>query len=94
MAGHRRVQEYGVKGLAGCVQQRVARSTGTLVGVYHSAQSGIEDDPALPWVTVCEVHSSCVCHTTLTLARSHAVEPEGWCESCLEVAERRRTGLR
>lgn len=76
------MKTYGCKGLAGCVQQRRAQATGTLVGVYHGAQSGLESDPADPWVTVCEVHNNLVCHPTLALAKAHAVDPRNWCEDC------------
>lgn len=75
-------KQYAAHGLTGCVQQRRARSTGLLVGVYQSAQSGIESDPDLPWVTVCEEHGSCVCHKTLADAKGWASVPEQWCEAC------------
>lgn len=67
---------------AGCVQLRRARQTGRVVGVYDSAESGIECDPDLPWTTVCEEHGILVCHPTKALALSHASDPEGWCEDC------------
>ena len=81
------MREYGHKGLAGCVEQRKARQTRTVVGIYHGVQSGIEKDPATPWVTVCEEHGACVCHPTLRLARWHASDPQGWCEECRDKAE-------
>lgn len=61
-----------------------ARSTGTLVVVVQSAEAGIEDDPELPWATLCDDHSSVVCHTTLALAKAHAADPAGWCDDCRE----------
>lgn len=76
--------KYAAHGLAGCVQRRRARSTGHLVGVYQSEQSGIEIDPATPWSTVCEEHASVVCHSTLAGARAWAAEPQMWCEQCQE----------
>lgn len=83
------MKHYSHNDLAGCVQQRRAQQTGTLVGVYHAAQAGLEDDPSLPWATVCEVHGNLVCHSTLALARWHAVDPQGWCEDCRnEVANK------
>lgn len=78
----RNVKQYGFNGLAGCVQQRRARQTGTLVGVYHAIQAGIDSDPAVPWFTVCEIHNNCVGHPSLRLAKDHAADPEGWCEDC------------
>jgi hypothetical protein len=60
----------------------VARQTGTLVGVYHGVQAGMEDDPEIPWQTVCEVHHNLVGHPTLSLAMAHASDPRSWCEDC------------
>lgn len=77
-------KQYAFKGLEGCVVQSRARTTGTLVGLYHGQQSGIEMDPETPWVTVCEEHGSCVCHETLALAKSWLADPAGWCEDCRE----------
>lgn len=81
----RTVREYGFNGLAGCVEQRRSRKTGTLVGLYHGLQSGIEADPELPWVTVCEEHSTLVCHETLALARMTLPDPASFCDECREA---------
>lgn len=72
---------YSHAGLAGCVQRHRARQTGTLVGVYHAEQAGLDPDGG-PWVTVCEDHGSVINHETLAQAKSHATDPEGWCEDC------------
>lgn len=77
-----RVKEYSAKGFAESVHIRRAQSTWTMVGVYHGLQSGIENNPETPWVTVCEKHSACVCHRTLAAAKLHAADPAGWCEDC------------
>ena len=76
------ITAYSHNGLAGCVQQRIAQQTKSLVGVYHAEQAGMESDPSIPWATVCEKHGNLVCHPTLRLARYHAVDPKGWCEDC------------
>lgn len=78
------MKEYAFNGLAGCVAQTKARQTGTLVGVYHGEQSGLEADLENPWVTVCEAHHNLVSHPTLKLAKSHAADPKGWCSDCGE----------
>lgn len=78
---------YDAHGYAGCVSRSRSRQSGRLVGVYQGAQAGIEDDPAIPWVTVCEDHGSCVCHSTLALARAFAAYPLEWCEDCRTEAE-------
>ena len=82
------VKEYHHNGLAGCVQQRKARATGTLVGVYHGEQSGMECDPDYPWITVCEEHSTICTHSTLALAKYHAADPSEWCRACSRDKER------
>ena len=75
---------YCFNGLAGCVQQRKAQETGTLVGVYNAEQSGMEEDSTCKWLTVCEEHHNNVGHLTLKLALHHAVNPKGWCGACDE----------
>jgi hypothetical protein len=78
------VRVYDSKGLAGCVQQRKARENGVLVGVYRNDQAGMDDNGGKePWSTVCEAHGHIVSHTSLKLAKSHAAEPRGWCETCM-----------
>lgn len=78
---------YEFNNLAGCVSQTKSRITGTLVGIYHGEQSGMESDPDCPWQTVCEEHSTLVGHSSLKLAREHAPDPTNWCEGCREALE-------
>lgn len=75
-------KQYNFNGLSGCVVQRVARKTGSIVGVYHGVQSGMENDPETPWVTVCEVHGNLVGHPSLRQAMGWAADPEMFCEDC------------
>lgn len=84
----RNVKQYSFGGLAGCVIQRKARKTKGLVSVYHSEQAGLESgEPSCIWSTVCEKHGNLVGHSALSDALSHAVDPTGWCEACMEEAE-------
>jgi hypothetical protein len=76
---------YSFNNLAGCVTQTRSHRTGTLVGLYHSVQAGIEDDPETPWTTVCEKHGSCVCHATMGYARQSLPDPTHWCDDCREL---------
>ena len=80
------VKEYGFNGLAGCVTQFKSRDTGTLVGVYHGEQSGIENDPDTPWVSVCEVHGTCICHPSLRGAL-RTRSPREFCDDCNDLFE-------
>lgn len=73
---------YDFAGMAGCVVQRRAQQTGTLVGVYNSEQAGLEDDMSCAWMTVCEVHGVLVGHTSMRNAISWAADPASWCEWC------------
>ena len=81
---------YNFNGNEGCVTQRKARQTKTLVGVYHSYQSGFETDPETPWATVCEAHGSIVCHSSLKAALSWAPDPQSWCQLCRHKDKRYR----
>lgn len=67
---------------AGLVEQRRARSTGTQVGLYRSAEAGLEADPELPWAVVCEDHGGIVCTATRAQARTAMSGPDEWCPRC------------
>lgn len=67
--------------LAGLVESKVRRVTGTRVSVYDGEAAGF-DTYGGRWQTVCEDHGTIISHETKTLARSHAVRPDGWCEGC------------
>lgn len=71
-----------VRSRKGCLQLRRSRATGTLVGLYRSAEGDMEVDPELPYTTVCEDHSTLVSHRTLADARANLGHPEGWCDAC------------
>jgi hypothetical protein len=75
------IRQYGASDLAGCVQRRRARQTGTEVGVYHSEQAGLDPD-AGDWSVVCEPHGAILTTETLKMAKRHAAAPLGWCEDC------------
>jgi hypothetical protein len=64
---------------------RRARSTGTLVGLYHAAEAGIDNDPENPWVTVCEEHNTFVSHQTRKHAEGFLSHPYEWCELCRQA---------
>jgi len=87
----RQIKSYGFNEITGCVVQRHTRlpktATKVLVGLYHSAQSGFENDPELPWTTICEEHITLVCHPTLKLARSWLAHPADWCALCGAITE-------
>ena len=71
---------YNKHDRAGCVQLRRSRKTGTMIGVYHSEQAGLDPDGGA-WSTICEKHGTICNHETLKLAKDHAPYVE-WCEDC------------
>ncbi len=72
---------------AGYLSARISRQTGTLVAVLRSAEAGIESDPDLPYTTLCDDHSTLVCHRTRSAAEGFAAEPAVWCEPCRRQLE-------
>ena len=76
------VKEYHTDGLAGCVERRTARATGTLTAVYHASQAGIDADAR--WVVCCEEHGTLLESDTLSQAKKDRTDPEVWCEACRE----------
>jgi len=81
------IKHYHSEGCKGLVERRKNRLTGTVMGLYHAEQGGLDTDPENPWATVCEEHGSVVTHSSLKLARGHLAVPD-WCEDCQEkVAE-------
>lgn len=85
----RKPKEYSFNDLDGCVSQTRSRITETMVGIYHGEQSGMQDEPEYPWITFCEEHGNLVGHQTLSLAKSWAPDPSGWCDDCRELLKRK-----
>jgi len=71
---------------AGLRQYRRSRVTGTRVGVYNSAEAGI-DTGEDAWAVVCEDHGSIVAIPTRRMAEEHMVDPTLWCEDCRSVLD-------
>jgi hypothetical protein len=81
---------------AGAVRSSCARSTGTVVTLYRTDEAGLgtnegPDDAPTPWATVCETHSTIVCHMTRRAAESWLAAPEGFCDDCRELLDKRIT---
>ena len=70
----------------GLVESKVRRATGSRVSVYETEAAGLDPD-AGPYVTVCEDHGTILGHRNLTVARHHAVRPDGWCDQCGGIRE-------
>lgn len=66
---------------AGCLELRTTRK-GVRVGLYRSLEGGMESDPSVPYTTVCETHSTLVCHETRRAAEQLLSHPESWCDQC------------
>jgi hypothetical protein len=70
--------------LDGLIERRRCRKTRTWVGIYRSAEAGIETDPdpELRYSLVCEDHGSVVCVGSVQRARQEASDSTGWCDDC------------
>jgi hypothetical protein len=81
-------KSHGAYNLGGCVSLRIQPPTPqypyyNLVGVYASAESGMESDIETPWTTTCEAHSTLVCSPTLYGAEQcHSTD---FCDECREL---------
>jgi len=71
---------YNHNGALGCVAQWTARDTGTLVGLYHGPQAGMENEEDI-WCVVCETHHTLIGHPTLAEAR-RTRSPREFCDDC------------
>jgi hypothetical protein len=81
---------------AGAVASRRARSTGTVVTVYRTEEAGLgthegPDNAPTPYATVCEDHSTIVCHETRKAALSWIAAPEGFCDDCRALLAAKET---
>lgn len=86
-------KEYGACGRAGCIQIRIARTTGLPVGVYNGEQAGLcTANGTEPWSTMCEEHGYVISHPTLQQALYHSADPGGWCEVCMKNARENDNG--
>lgn len=70
----------------GCIALRTTRG-GIQVGLYRSAEAGMETDPEYPYSTVCESHGTLVSHETRRAADQGLSHPEMWCDQCREQGD-------
>lgn len=74
--------------LAGIVESKVRRATGTRCSVYRAEEAGF-DTFGGDYAIVCEEHGSIVNVETRKRAEHHAVRPDGFCEDCVEIVRER-----
>jgi hypothetical protein len=94
-ADERRRIKAAVAGFTGLVEHRRSRANGRTYGIYDSEKQGIESRKnsahnssdfdrgrwQLKWAVVCEEHGTCVCVSSLELARNTIAHPD-FCEDC------------
>jgi hypothetical protein len=64
------------------VQERRARSTGTVVQVIDNRDGSFDSGDDNGWFTVCTDHAGVCSHPTRRLAQDWAAAPEQWCPVC------------
>lgn len=84
-----KVTPENFKHFAGYRACRKARSTGTIISVVDGLEQGLDLEGGR-WYTVCEEHDTTVSHGSLTLAFSHASQPEHWCEKCRKIWDQKQ----
>jgi hypothetical protein len=68
------------------IQERRARSTGTIVQVIDNRDGSFDSDDDLGWFTLCVDHGGVCSHPTRKLALHWAPAPDEWCPTCQENA--------
>lgn len=69
---------------AGLIDQRKCQKTKTTIGLYKALEAGIDSDPDLPYVTLCETHGGLVGHSSKAVAISWMSNPI-WCVECQKL---------
>lgn len=68
------------------IQERRARSTGTVVQVIDNRDGSFDRDDDNGWFNLCVDHGNIVSHETRKLALHWAPAPDEWCPTCQEIA--------
>jgi hypothetical protein len=76
-----RSKQWKARGIAGCVEEKRTKSTGTHVGVYQAHQLGLKLGRTR-WLVECEEHGEVRSTRSLVDARRRARAPMSWCEGC------------
>jgi hypothetical protein len=78
-------KEYSLNGFAGLVHQRTNPHTGTRVSVYHSEQAGMDSSYGTKYSAVCEEHSMIMGVSSISAAKSAAIDSPSWCDDCRDL---------
>ena len=88
----KKVTPENYKEFAGYKACRKSRSTGSIISVVDGVEQDFDTEGGR-WYTICEDHGTTISHGSLTLATSHAAAPEGWCEGCQEIWDKKQKEL-
>lgn len=75
---------HSVDNLAGCVERKRSRETGTLTEVFIAAEQGI-DVGDCKYAVVCRDHGTLLGVDNLRDARYYRAHPTGFCEECRDA---------
>lgn len=82
-------KEYSLGGVSGKVHQTTNSFSGTKVSVYHSEQAGMDSSEGCKYHAVCEDHGNMISETSISRAKSAAIDSPSWCEDCGKIADDR-----
>ncbi len=78
-------KEYALNGFAGLVHQRKNPHSGTKVSVYHSEQAGMDSSDGTKYSAVCEDHGMIMGVSSISAAKSAAIDSPSWCDDCRDT---------
>jgi hypothetical protein len=84
-------KEYSLNGFAGLVHQRTNPNTGTKVSVYHSEQAGMDSSEGTKYSAVCEEHGMIMGVSSISSAKSAAIDSPSWCDDCRDAETAKKT---
>lgn len=68
----------------GCVALVRARSTGSLVGLYRTAETDLDEEIG-SWAVVCEAHHTILGVESKARARASMADPAAFCDDCRDA---------
>ena len=86
-------KEHSLGGYNGKVWTRKNPFSKSQVSVYHSEQAGMDSSEGVKYHAVCEDHGMMIGETTISRAKSAAIDSPSWCDECGHEDRKRNPNL-